>query len=199
MYDIEYDPRGYTSVASSEHQNDMSKYADAVENSLWPALKRAKGMKFPRFGEYKDVVVEDIVLLPRARVLLDDYQIKLAFGGKDKEGKTKKWEQIIPVVDLFTKGGMLNRDDARMYISKYRNVDNAVNLIMTRKNSVGKSDTGTSRIKLDYQQPPVRFPPRFSWSEVDFVHGIQGVQELRYEPLAPHVHELGIVHCVPCF
>ena len=64
-------------------------------------------MKFPRFGEYKDVVVEDIVLLPRARVLLDYYQIKLAFSGKDKEGKAKKWEQIIPVVDLFTKGGML--------------------------------------------------------------------------------------------
>ena len=157
VYDIEYDPRGYTSVASSEHQNDMSKYADAVENSLWPALKRAKGMKFPRFGEYKDVVVEDIVLLPRARVLLDDYQIKLAFGGKDKEGKTKKWEQIIPVVDLFTKGGMLNRDDARMYISKYRNVDNAVNLIMTRKNSVGKSDTGTSRIKLIISNRPSDF------------------------------------------
>jgi hypothetical protein len=156
VYDIDYDPRGYMNVSSSENQNDMGKYSDAVENSLWPALKRARGMKFPRFGDYKDVVVEDIDLLPR-KSGSDDYQIKLAFRGNEKDGRRVAWTQTIPVVDLFTKGGMLNRDDARMYISKYRNVDNAVNLIMTRKNSTGKSDTGTSRIKLIISNRPSDF------------------------------------------
>jgi len=156
VYDVEYAPREYSSSSASGNQTDMYNYSKAVETSLWPALQRAKGMKFPRFGEYKDVVVEDIDLLPR-KIASDDYQIKLAFRGNEKEGRRVAWTQTIPVVDLFTKGGMLNRDDARMYVSKYRSVDDAVNLIMTRKNSTGKSDTGTSRIKLVISNRPSDF------------------------------------------
>jgi hypothetical protein len=150
VYEITYKPSEYR-ITSTERFN----YDDAVLGILFPAIKRVEGMKLARFGDKKNVKIEDITLLS-PNPDHEDYVIQVVFTeiGTGDPGEEKGWIEHYLASTIFLRGGLLNRDDIRMKAIRYKNESDTVEKIMTR--GAGAS-TSTSKIKLIISNRPADF------------------------------------------
>ena len=150
VYDVTYKPSAYR-ITDSERFN----YGEAVRETLFPAIRRMKGMKIPRIGDKKNVKIEEINLIDPSGDQ-DDFQIEVVFTELDAstEYDVKGWVEHYPAAQIFLKGGLLNREDLRNKVIRYKNENDTVEKILTR--GVGKN-ISEAKLKLIVSNRPADF------------------------------------------
>jgi hypothetical protein len=147
VYDITYKPSTYR-ITNTERFD----YDTAVRDVLFPAIKRVRGTKLARFGDKKNVKIEEIWLLsPDADH--EDYVIRVAFSemGTGEPGEELGWIEHYTTSSIFLRGGLLNRDDIRTRAIRYKDENDTVEKILTRGSGIS---TSTSNIKLVISNRP---------------------------------------------
>lgn len=144
VYDVTYKPSEYRIT-----DNERFDYGTAVREVLYPAIKRVKGMKLARLGDKKNVVITSVSLVTPSEPQ-DDYIIDVVYI--DENDKT--WLEHYPAAQIFIRGGLLNREDMRTRVIRYKNENDTVEKILTR--GAGKPST-EAKLKLVVSNRPSDF------------------------------------------
>ncbi|HPE06121.1 MAG TPA: hypothetical protein PLW50_00170 [Smithellaceae bacterium] len=137
VYELEYKPSSYR-ITSTERFN----YAHAVQEVLFPAIKRVQGRVLRRFGNFSNVKIEDVVLHQPTSATGDDYNIEVIFTSPDAK---EPWSMSYTAASIFIRGGLLNSEDYRTKSIRYKIEEETVEKILTRGTGVSSN---TSKLKL---------------------------------------------------
>jgi hypothetical protein len=154
VYEVTYPPSQYIEVGTSKEatKRDVFNYRESVENELLPVLSRMVGQKMTKYENHVDVEIVDVIVIPPVEET-DDFIVHTRFQGINKDGSVVQFTKETPVSEIFNRGGLLNRNDLRTHVVKFRKLETAVTKIMTR----AKSEKTEAAFKLVLSNRPADF------------------------------------------
>ena len=127
-------------------------YADVVRKDIIPVLERMKGLQLGKYDGRTGVRIASVVITPPSGNE-EDYIVALELEGVNQNKEQEIWSKTMPVSEIFLRGGLLNREDARTHVIKYRHVEEAIEKIATRR----KGGAGESKLKVIMSNRPADF------------------------------------------